>query len=125
MLSRKHFVRKACLSAGWRVLGPGRRGGRKFDTRHRFRRRGLPFTRSVLICPVRLATKNTLLCCVVRLAARQRAVMDNAAWITPITAKNMDNSKSYRYRDPAKRRAQCAEAMKRYRARKKAAVGVD
>jgi hypothetical protein len=48
--------------------------------------------------------------------------MANAAWITPVTAKNMDNSKTYRYRDPEKRRAQMREVMKRYRARKRAGV---
>ncbi len=49
--------------------------------------------------------------------------MDNAtneAWITPLTTENMDNANSYRYRDPVRRREQCAEAMRRYRARKRA-----
>ena len=56
--------------------------------------------------------------------ARQRAAInvDNAAWITPIASNNLDNVSSYRYRDPVKRREQCAEAMRRYRARKRAGL---
>lgn len=56
-------------------------------------------------------------------AARQREAMDNAkvdnaAWITPVVVE----SRTYRYRDPVRRRAQMAEVMKRYRARKRAGL---
>ena len=51
-------------------------------------------------------------------ASRQR--MANAAWITPVESKNLDNSRTYRYRDREKRRAQMREVMRRRRARLRA-----
>ena len=50
-------------------------------------------------------------------AARQR--MANDAWITPVV--KLDNSKTYLYRDPERRRAQMREVMRRRRAKLKAA----
>jgi hypothetical protein len=47
--------------------------------------------------------------------------MANAAWITPVAAENLDNSKTYLYRDPEKRRAQMREVMRKRRAKLRAA----